>query len=265
MHTTQSPGSPQQPTGIAAASQNQSPLSNATDAPQPWRLARAAVRVTGQAVAAPYLKIIGGAMVVIGFGTSIFGFGFILGCVGAGLLFASASASCVSDITKDPDEREGQVNVLLKSAGWATVGSLLLIPYWIGCCLDRSTARHNTYLYQYQSPTATNSPVQISQQGALTPESDSNPASTISPPKSFAKSGQWNSPDQNAAQNRLNNSEQPVFTAAPNDVADTSTGSNSRSNSLSEVIDPLLGSSSESDPCGDLEPDYYPSSLQTNG
>jgi hypothetical protein len=105
-----------------------------------------AATCVARAVGAPYLKILGGALMVVGFGTSIFGFGFFLGIAGAGLVAVSTATSCATDYQKPEEEREGQVNVLLESAGWSAVGSILLIPYWIGNFMDHRAAKRNAEL-----------------------------------------------------------------------------------------------------------------------
>jgi len=115
----------------------ESPSAPADQAPGIGLLRRCAMRVT-QVAGAPYLKIIAGAMIVIGFGTSLLGFGFIIGCVGAGLWVASTGASCINDAGRAPGERTGRISVILESVGWAAIGSLLLIPYWIAGCPTRS-------------------------------------------------------------------------------------------------------------------------------
>ena len=247
--TTTSPNRTNKPAGIDANTQKLSSGHRPTEAPQPWRLTRAAVKVTGQAVAAPYLKIIGGAMVVIGFGTSFLGFGFILGCVGAGLLFASTGASCVIDANKDRGEREGQVNVLLKSAGWATVGSLLLIPYWIGSCMDRFGTQHDADKHQLLSPSTISGTAPVSPQ---------NIESIVRSPKTPPNQNIWHDELYAASPKELDNRIQPIFPSAPtNNPTPTVTSGNVIEDSQSRISNSSSASVSESDQYTDMGPEEY--------
>lgn len=111
--------------------------------PGPGRLNSMAIWIA-KALGSSGLKVAGGAMMVVGFGTSWLGFGFFLGVAGAGLWVISTSTSCLLDTQKPAHEQKGQVNILVKSAGWATpVGWVMLIPHWILSCLDKGSDHRN--------------------------------------------------------------------------------------------------------------------------